>query len=45
MLDTRPLAEGMPYKEWEKKQAEAQRARRHKELIDKGITQKKVIVG
>ena len=44
MLDTRALADGMPYGEWQKKQAEAQRARRHQELIDKGITQKKITV-
>lgn len=44
MLDTRPLAEGMPYAEWSKKQDNLQQARRHQELIDKGITQKKVII-
>lgn len=44
MLDTRPLAEGMPYAEWSKKQDALQRDRRHKELIEKGATQKKIIV-
>lgn len=45
MLDTRPLAEGMSMTEWKKVQREDQRRRRHKQLIDKGIIQKKVIVG
>lgn len=45
MLDTRPLAEGMSYTEWKAKQRAAQRSRRHKELVDKGVIQKKVIVG
>ena len=44
MLDTRPLAEGMSYAEWSKKQDALQRDRRHKELIEKGATQKKIIV-
>lgn len=45
MLDTRPLAEGMPYSEWKKKQTSARLARRHKQLVDKGVIQKKIIVG
>lgn len=45
MLDTRPLAEGMPMSEWKKKQTHARRVRRHKQLIDKGLIQRKVIVG
>jgi hypothetical protein len=45
MLDTRPLSEGMSMTEWKKKQRDAQRTRRHKMLVDKGLIQKKVIVG
>jgi hypothetical protein len=45
MLDTRPLAEGMKYSEWKKKQADLSRTRRHKQLVDKGVIPKKVIVG
>lgn len=44
MLDTRPLAEGMSYAEWSKKQDALQRDRRRQELIDKGAVQKKIIV-
>lgn len=44
MLDTRPLAEGMKYTEWKKLQREETRRRRHKQLVDKGIISKKVIV-
>lgn len=45
MLDTRPLAEGMKYSEWQKLQRNHQRARRHKQMVDKGLIQKKIIVG
>ena len=44
MLDTRPLAEGQPVSEWRAKQAEAQRERRHHELIRKGLKTKRVQV-
>lgn len=44
MLDTRPLAEGMKHSEWKAKQRELTRARRHQQLIDKGVISKKVIV-
>jgi len=45
MLDTRPLAEGMSLTEWKGKQREAQRARRHKQLVDGGVISKKIQVG
>lgn len=45
MLDTRPLAEGMKHSEWKKKQRELTRARRHAQLIEKGVLQKKIQVG
>ncbi len=45
MLDTRPLAEGMPMSEWKAKQREGQRARRHKMLTDKGVIPRKIQVG
>lgn len=44
MLDTRPLAEGMPVKEWKAKQAEATKERRHHQLIAKGLKTKRVQV-
>ncbi len=45
MLDTRDLAEGkLTMTQWKAKQREAQRTRRHKMLIDKGITSKKIQV-
>ena len=45
MLDTRPLAKGMSMTKWKDKQRHAQRERRHKMLIDKGLTSKKIQVG
>ena len=45
MLDTRPLAEGMPYSEWRKKQDAAQRARRHDQLTQMGVLKKRIQVG
>ena len=45
MLDTRPLAEGMSRKEWDAKNRKAQEERRHKQLIDKGLKSRRVIVG
>ncbi len=45
MLDTRPLAEGMPYSEWRKKQDDAQRARRHDQLTQMGVLKKRIQVG
>lgn len=44
MLDTRPLAEGMKLSEWKKLQREETRRRRHEQLIEKGVLQKKVMV-
>lgn len=44
MLDTRPLAEGMKMSEWRKQQAQHRIRRRHKQLIDKGVIQRKVQV-
>lgn len=44
MLDTRPLAEGMPLSQWKAKQREITRANRHKMLVDKGVISKKVMV-
>lgn len=44
MLDTRPLAEGMPVKEWKAKQADATRERRYHQLIAKGLKTKRVQV-
>jgi hypothetical protein len=45
MLDTRPLAEGMPMSEWKKLQKNAANERRHQRLIAAGIKSKKVQVG
>jgi hypothetical protein len=45
MLDTRPLAEGMPYTEWKKKQDDARRARRHDQLTQMGVLKKRIQVG
>lgn len=45
MLDTRPLAEGMPMSEWKKIQKKHTEDRRHKELIAKGLKTKKIQVG
>lgn len=45
MLDTRPLAEGMPHSEWKKKQRELTRARRHEQLVAKGIKRRRIQVG
>lgn len=44
MLDTRPLADGMPMSEWRKVQKKHQEERRHKELIEKGLKTRKVQV-
>ena len=45
MLDTRPLAEGMPYTEWKRKQDDARRARRHDQLTQMGVLKKRIQVG
>lgn len=45
MLDTRPLAEGMPMKEWRAKQDKARVERRHKQMVKNGLVTPKVIVG
>jgi hypothetical protein len=42
MLDTRPLAEGMPMSEWRKIQKGHQEERRHHQLIKKGLKQKRI---
>jgi len=44
MLDTRPLAEGMPVKEWKAKQKAAQQERRHHQLIKRGLKTRRVQV-
>lgn len=46
MLDTRKLGSGeQTYTEWKKEQRNAQITRRHKQLIDNGVTSKKIQVG
>jgi hypothetical protein len=45
MLDTRPLAEGMPMSEWKKVQKSHADERRHQKLIKKGMKQKRIQVG
>lgn len=45
MLDTRPLAEGMPMKEWRALQDKGRQERRHQQLVKKGIKQKRIQVG
>ncbi len=45
MLDTRALAEGQSYTDWRKAQREDQKRRRHRQLVDKGVISKKVVVG
>ena len=45
MLDTRPLAEGMPMKEWRAKQDKARVERRHKQMVKNGLVTPKVFVG
>ena len=45
MLDTRPLADGMPMKEWKKLQKGITEDRRHKQLIKKGLKSKRIQVG
>lgn len=42
MLDTRPLAEGMPLSEWKKVQKKHQEERRHQQLIKKGLKTKRI---
>lgn len=42
MLDTRPLAEGMPMSEWRKVQKKHQEERRHHQLIAKGLKTKRI---
>lgn len=42
MLDTRPLAEGMPMKEWRKVQDKHREERRHQKLIKRGLKTKRV---
>lgn len=42
MLDTRPLAEGMPLAEWKKVQQKHAQERRHKQLIEKGLKTRRV---
>jgi len=44
MLDTRPLAEGMPMSEWRKVQKKHQEERRHHQLIAKGLKTRRVQV-
>lgn len=41
-LDTRPLAEGMPLKEWKAKEKQKQVSRRYDELKQKGLIRPKV---
>ena len=45
MLDTRPLAEGMPMSEWKAKQRAGQQERRHHQLIKRGLKTRRVQVG
>jgi hypothetical protein len=46
MLDTRDLAEGkVTHTQWKAKQRELTRARRHEQLIAKGVKQRKIQVG
>jgi len=46
MLDTRDLGEGrVTHEQWKAKQRDAQRTRRHKMLVDKGVISKKIQVG
>ena len=46
MLDTRDLGEGrVTHEQWKAKQRDAQRTRRHKILVDKGVISKKIQVG
>ncbi len=42
MLDTRPLAEGMPMSEWRKVQKKHSEERRHQQLIERGLKQKRI---
>ncbi len=44
MLDTRPLAEGMPMSEWRKVQKKHSEERRHQQLIERGLKTRKVQV-
>lgn len=44
MLDTRPLAEGMPMSEWKKLQKKQADERRHHKLIERGLKTKRVQV-
>lgn len=45
MLDTRPLAEGMPMKDWKKLQKGITEDRRHKQMLAKGLKSKRIQVG
>lgn len=42
MLDTRPLAEGMPMSEWKQLQKKHSEERRHKQLIERGLKTKRI---
>jgi hypothetical protein len=42
MLDTRPLAEGMPMTEWRKVQDKYREERRHQQLVAKGLKSKRI---
>lgn len=42
MLDTRPLAEGMPMSEWRKVQKKHSEERRHQQLIERGLKTKRI---
>lgn len=42
MLDTRPLAEGMPMSEWKKVQKKHTEERRHQQLIRNGLKTKRI---
>jgi len=45
MLDTRPLADGMPMKEWRKIQDGHRQERQHQKLIKRGLKQRRIQVG
>ncbi len=42
MLDTSKLADGMSPKEWRAEQAKGREERRHQQLLDKGLRQKRI---
>ena len=45
MLDTRPLAEGMPMAEWRKVQDKHREERRHQQMVANGLKPKRVQIG